>query len=88
MYRVVSVRLTVYVMRRPADKKEVNPVHSLQNIDVVRQMVAERQAQLRAAAIRVAGGRAHPARLWLGRTIVELGARIAREPALAGAWAR
>jgi hypothetical protein len=75
-------------MRRPADKKEVNLVHSLQNIDVVRQMVAEHQAQLRATAIRVAGERAHPVRLWIGRSLVELGARIAREPAVAGAWAR
>ena len=75
-------------MGRPADKKEMNLVPSLQNVEVLRQMAAERQTQLLAAAARVAGQGVHPVRVWIGRRVVELGARIAREPAAAAAFAR
>ena len=63
-------------------------MHSLQNVEVLRQMAAERQAQLREAGVRVAREGTHPVRLWIGRRIVELGAWIAREPVLATAWSR
>ena len=66
----------------------MNLVHGLQNVEVLRQMAAERQAQLRAATVRVAAESAHPVRIWIGRRVVELGAWIAREPAVVGASAR
>jgi hypothetical protein len=88
MFTVCLVRLTVYVMRRPPDKRKVNQMHSVQNVEVLRLMAAERQAQLRAGAAHGIAGGVAPMRLRVGRRIVGLGRWIAREPAVAGALAR
>jgi hypothetical protein len=66
----------------------VKLVHSLQNVEVLRHMAAERQAQLRAATVRVASATAPRVRQRIGRRIVKLGAWVAREPAGAGTPAR
>ena len=55
-------------------------VHSIR---VLSQLVAERQAQLRAAAFARGGNDGHrPLRRWLGSQLVRVGTWVAREPAI------
>lgn len=64
-------------------------MHSQQNIHVLRQLVADREAQLHSAGVSVGSGlpRRH-VRRWAGTQLVRLGAWVASEPGLRPATAR
>jgi hypothetical protein len=63
-------------------------VHSLQNVDVLRQLATEREAQLRRTSLQVGRDHSRPVRRWVGRQLVRFGAWVAAEPTMRPARAR
>lgn len=61
----------------------------MQNIDALRFLASEREAELRRTSLLVESDEARrPVRRWIGRQLVRFGTRLANEPTMRPAGAR